>query len=115
MPSSPTSRFRLDDQVAHLARLGDVPVGMGDDGHAAGCVDQLDGLLGARPASRHERLRARHQILLEEGAEVGPGARRTGDMGTPDRVRGPGLGDRGLEGDLDAVAVQPLDDLPSPV
>ena len=34
-------------------------------------------------------------------------------MGTPDRVRGPGLGDRGLEGDLDAVAVQPLDDLPS--
>ena len=52
-----------------------------------------------------------HQVLLEEGAEVGAGARGPGDVGAADRVGGAGLGDRGLEGDLDAVRVQPLDDL----
>ena len=38
------------DQVANLVGILDVPVGMGDDGDPAGVVDQLDGLLGGRPA-----------------------------------------------------------------
>jgi hypothetical protein len=84
---------------------------MGDHGRASRPVDQLDRLLGAGPASRHEGLGARHQVLLEEGAEVRARAGRARDVRTADRVRGAGLGDGGLEGDLDAVGVEPLDDL----
>ena len=99
------------DQVADLIGLRDVPVRMRDDGLAARVVDQLDGLLGARPLAGDERLGARDQVLLEERAEVGPGARGAGDVRPADRVRGAGLGDRILEGHLDPVSVQPLDDL----
>ena len=91
------------DQVADLLGILDVPVGMGDDGDAAGLVDQLDGLLGGRPLARDERLRAGHQVLLEERAEVGAGAGGLGDVRAADRVGGAGLGDRVLEGHLDAV------------
>ena len=99
------------DQVAHLLGVLDVPVGVGDDGDAAGVVDDLDRLLGGRPLARDERLRARDQVLLEERAEVGPGAGRLGDVGAADRVGGAGLGDRVLEGHLDPVAVEVGDDL----
>ena len=85
------------DQVVDLARLGDVPVGVGDDGDAAGLVDQLDRLLGGRPAARHEGLGAGHQVLLEEGAEVAGRAGRPGDVGAADRERVAGLADRVLE------------------
>ena len=34
------------DQVLDLVRLGDVPVGVGDDGGATGGADQLDRLRG---------------------------------------------------------------------
>ena len=70
---------------------------MGDDRDAAGVVDQLDRLLGGRPAPRDERLRARDQVLLEERAEVGAGAGGLGDVGAADRVGGARLGDRVLE------------------
>ena len=79
------------DQVADLLGLGDVPVGMGDDGDAAGLVDQLDGLLGARPVARDEGLRAGDQVLLEERPEVRAGAGGLGDVRAADRVGGSGL------------------------
>src|SRR6185436_5087439 len=85
--------------------------GMGDYGDAAGVVDQLDSLLGARPAPRDERFRAGDEVLLEERAEVGAGAGGLGDVGAPDRIGGAGLGDGVLEGDIDAVLVELGDDL----
>ena len=51
------------------------------------------------------------EVLLEERAEVGAGARRLGDVRAPDRVGGAGLRDRVLERHLDAVRVEVRDDL----
>jgi hypothetical protein len=88
---------------------------MGDDRDPAGVVDQLDGLLGGRPAARDERLGPRDQVLLEERAEVGPGAGGLGDVGATDRIGGAGLGDRTLEGHLDPERIETADDLPRAV
>ena len=79
------------DQVIDLMGRGDVPVGMGYYGDAAGLVDQLDRLLGGRPAARHEGLGAGDQVLLEEGAEVAGRPGCLGDVGTADRERVAGL------------------------
>ena len=87
---------------------------MGDDGDAAGLVDQLDRLRGGRPAARHEGLGAGHQVLLEEGAEVAGRPRRLGDVRAADRVGGAGLADRVLERQVEALPAQVLDDLPGP-
>ena len=92
-PVEPDVADEALDQVANLLGVLHVPVGMGDDGDAAGVVDQLDGLLGGRPLARDERLRAGDQVLLEEGAEVGAGAGGLGDVRAADRVGGAGLGD----------------------
>ena len=100
-----------DREVADLVWVLDVPVGMRDDGDSAGVVDQLDGLFGGRPPARDERLRARHQVLLEERAEVGAGAGGLGDVRAADRVGGAGLGDRLLEVDVHPVLVELGDDL----
>ena len=56
-----------------------------------------------------------HQVLLEEGAEVAARAGRAGDVGAADRVGGAGLADRVLEGQVEALAAQVLDDLAGPV
>ena len=77
-------------------------------------MDQLDRLLGGRPAAGHEGLRARHQVLLEEGPEVAARAGRPGDVGAADRERVAGLADRVLEVQVEALAAQLLDDLPGP-
>ena len=71
------------DQIADLVGVLDVPIGMGDDGDAAGVVDQLDRLLGARPLARDERLRPRDEVFLEERAEVGAGAAALAMCGRP--------------------------------
>ena len=77
---------------------------MGDDGDAAGFADQLDRLLGGRPAAGDEGLGARHQVLLEEGAEVAGRPGRAGDVGAADRERVAGLADRVLERQVEALA-----------
>ena len=77
-------------------------------------VDQLDRLLGGRPAPRHEGLGARHQVLLEEGAQVAGRARGAGDVGAADRERVAGLADRVLEVQVEALPAQLLDDLRRP-
>ena len=100
------------DQRLDLGGVLDVPVGMGDDGDAAGLVDQLHGLLGGRPAPRHEGLGAGHQVLLEESAHSLAGAGGPSDVGAADRERVAGLGDRVLEREVEAEGAQPLDDLP---
>ena len=69
---------------------------------------------GGRPAARDEGLGAGHQVLLEEGAEVAGRAGRPGDVRAADRVGGAGLADRVLEGQVEALAAQVLDDLPGP-
>src|SRR3954453_19452512 len=56
--------------VADLRRDPPTPKGGPRAPPAPRRVDQLDGLLGARPAARYERIRAGHEVLLEERAEV---------------------------------------------
>ena len=73
------------DQLLDLGGLGDVPVGVGDDGDAAGVVDQLDRLLGGGPAARHEGLCAGHQVLLEEWPHVLARPSGAGDVGAANR------------------------------
>jgi hypothetical protein len=85
-----------------------------DDGDAAGFADQLDRLLGGRPAAGDEGFGTGDQVLLEEGAEVAGRAGCLGDVGAADRVGGAGLADRVLEGQVEALAAQVLDDLPGP-
>ena len=65
-------------------------------------------------APGHERLRARHQVLLEEGAEVAGRAGRPGDVGAADRERVAGLPHRVLEVEVEPLAAELLDDLPGP-
>ena len=79
------SRERIRSSTS--SGVGDVPVGVGDDGDAAGVADQLDRLLGGGPAARDEGLGAGHQVLLEEGAEVAGRAGGAGDVGAADRER----------------------------
>ena len=85
---------------------------MGDDGDAAGVVDQLDRL--ARPSASVRETNALApgtRYSSKNGPEVRAGAGRLGDVRAADRVGGAGLGDRVLEADLDAVRVEPRDDL----
>ena len=57
-----------------------VPARVGEDGDAPRLVDQPDRLLRGRPGPGTERLRAGHQVLLEE-AEVAWSRRPPGDVG----------------------------------
>ena len=70
-------------QVADLVGILNVPVGMGDHGDPAGVVDQLDGLLGGRPAAGDKRLRAGHQVFLEERPRSGPAPAALAMCGRP--------------------------------
>ena len=85
------------DQVVDLVGRRDVPVGVGEDGHAARLVDQLDRLLGGRPAAGDECLRARDQVLLEEGAEVSARPAARAMWGRPIESASPASRDRVLE------------------
>src|SRR4051794_36890590 len=84
---------------------------MGDDGDSTGAANQLDRLLGGRPAAGDEGLRAGPQVLLEEGPEVAARAGRPGDVGAADRERVARLADRVLEVQVEALAAKLLDDL----
>ena len=100
------------DQGGHLAGLAHVPERMGEDGRAAGAVDDLRRLGRIGPATGDERLRPGHQPLLEESAHlVGLDAGGLGDVRAADRGGIARLGDRVLESDRDTLGVESLDDL----
>ena len=76
------------DQLLDLGRVGDLPVGSGDDGDSARLLDRLHRLLGGRPAARHEGLWPSTRYCSKNGPRRAR-AGGAGDVSPPDESASP--------------------------
>ena len=100
------------DEVAHLLRVLDVPVGMRDAATPPASWISSDRLLGASASLRATKAFAPGtRYSSKNGPRSGPAPAARAMCGRPIESAAPASRDRVVEGDLDAERVQPVDDL----